>query len=108
LHAVRGPGTGDARLSKSEHRLGEVDAHNSRAVMSRQLECDAGSAGGDIEDRAATEAIDVRDHLAPPATVLPERQQLFEEVVTARQRPEQVLSETIRIASDELHRRPFT
>ena len=46
---------------------------------------------------------DVGDHLAPPAAVLSEGQQLFEEVVVTRQPPEQVLGEPVGIDGRCLH-----
>ena len=72
-------------------------------VRRERAERDAGGAGGDVEDARRSSRYDVRDHLAAPAPVLSERQQLFEEVIPARERLEQVLGEAIRIGSRRLH-----
>ena len=68
-----------------------------------ERERDACGPGGNVENGARIAVVDVRDHLAPPAPVLSEGQQLFEHVVATRERPEQVLGEAVRIGSRSLH-----
>jgi hypothetical protein len=104
LHAARDAGSVDPRLSDAQHRLGQINTDDMHPVVSGEIECDARGAGCDVEYRTVTESVDMRDHLAPPATVLPERQQFLEQVVPARKWAEQLLGEAVEIASS-LHRR---
>ena len=102
-HATGGSCSLHALAPATKHRFRDVDSRDGSFGTPGKRERDTRGPGGDVENGPRCAPPDVGDHLAPPAAVLSEGQQLFEEVVVTREPPEQVLGEPVGIDGRCLH-----
>jgi hypothetical protein len=80
----------DAAAADLQHPGALVDADDGAALLPGELDRDRGGAGRDVEDDVAGPRLDPRDEEAPPARVLPEREQRRIAVVGRAERREEL------------------
>ena len=83
-------GRGRERASGArEHVAALVEADDGAAVARNEATRDEAGAGRDVQNAIVRAGVDRRDHLAPPARVLPEAERRREQVVAAVESREQ-------------------